>query len=1464
MSSFKTALGQFLTGEIEITALESALAEELRARPDAASQINTQLEQLYRSGRLPNQIFAVLKRQVLAGPQAGGGDAATAGEERTRFRVADQQQKSAESERTVFKGPAGATGDTSRSQRSQSSQSRSQSTSGSQPTSGARSGSSHSSNWSNPSEWTGGGAGGADAAPPDVGSIIQGRFVLEQKIGLGGMGIVYKARDLRQEEAQDRNPYVALKLLNEDFKRNPESLKALQREARKAQDLSHQNVVYVSSFDRDGGNVYMVMELLDGEPLDKFIKRHADKGLPFNKVLPIVEGLVAGLGHAHKRGIVHSDFKPSNAWITREGVVKIFDFGIARAAKVRGGDGEKTLFDAGTLGALTPAYASVEMLAGEEPDIRDDVYALGCVTYELLTGAHPFKKRPADEARKQGLKPARIKGLSRRQFNGLCRGLAFDRKDRSQTVENFLEGIRPRQIPKSLIAAAAMAVIVVAVGLGYALPLYLDKLKLDELTQVVKGGDATQITQRLPDIEALDPKRKNELFGDADVKAKFIEYYEKNIAASLNAEQERYDYGEAARLITEAKQVLPDLKDNLRFHDLESSTVKLLDTELNRAIKTGALIPEQGPRNAITIAAAMKVVDPKTDVNLAPTLLKSARDAADADPKLAMTLVDRGLQIAPDDSSFSNLRDQLRTRSEMAARQAQLAQSERNLADALPKIDRSVAFDAVRTQMKDLQDLEPNNATLQTAQAKLKTLLESDVRPLVAAHRYDDAETLVAHFDDTLPADVTASMHKSIAAANQDYQARLTTLVAGVRAAVDDGRLASPAPNNAESALAALIAAGAPDVAVTEARGTIANAYLVRATKARGAAQWDQAREFVKQGLQQQPSDALQLQLNNELAAISSDEQIVRTQGEAERQRRAQEERERDIKSLTASFETTLQKENFTIADANALVDVVKNVQAKGGDVADGRNRIVARIIAQADSFKRAGNYGSAQNFLNLGLALFPGVQALQSSLDQLTQERDAQVAQGRNQQIEESTAQLTRLLDKPDFEDPKWASAVRTEQQKLEKIVGKTDAAALRSRERIAAAYLAEAKAQRSQKRLANADALLKDAQAYAPALAGLVDERTSLERDEAQQKAQEKSAEQQADISRLKQSVRAKAGAKDAGGAEEVFAQLTALLPASDPYLKTEGPQVIADAYVALASEAAKNNRVDDAQQLVAKALKRVPDSKPALALRDQLRQQSAPPPRETTATTAAPVPAPPASTAPAPAIVPAPSVVSTPSPAVASADPCARTDLIGNGKIDRASCRDPLGDKVFGPTMVVIPAGGPLTKPLAIGKFEITVRDYNAYCDLSKECTDVAASDDTIPITEITIQDAEKFANWLSRQTKIKYRLPTSAEWEWAAKAEGQMPENADFNCLVGSPSNPSKGARLRGAKTGLPNGWGLYNSVGNAREWAIEGTSVHALGGAHTDRMNTCQPDLDVSHNGDADAVTGFRLVREIRG
>ncbi|WP_028215051.1 serine/threonine protein kinase [Paraburkholderia mimosarum] len=304
-----------------------------------------------------------------------------------------------------------------------------------------------------------------------IGDTLNGRFVLEECLGVGGMGTVYKALDLRKLEASDRKPYIAIKVLNVQFRGQPTSLIALQREARKAQTLAHRNIVTVYDFDRDGPLVYLTMEYLSGKPLSKVLRAPGFAGMPFEKARPIIAGMGQALAYAHERGFVHCDFKPANVFLTDGGDVKVIDFGIARVFQRPEEDPDVTVFDPATLGGITPAYASPEMFEHREPDPRDDVYALACVSYELLTGKHPFNRKSATQARSDKMRAERPQGLDRSQWRTLSAALSFDRASRTPSVNQFMEGMgvlsHASAFTGARVGAVGVGAIVVAAGIWF-------------------------------------------------------------------------------------------------------------------------------------------------------------------------------------------------------------------------------------------------------------------------------------------------------------------------------------------------------------------------------------------------------------------------------------------------------------------------------------------------------------------------------------------------------------------------------------------------------------------------------------------------------------------------------------------------------------------------------------------------------------------------------------------------------------------------------------------------------------------------------------------------------------------------------------------------------------------------------------------------------------------------------------
>lgn len=296
---------------------------------------------------------------------------------------------------------------------------------------------------------------------PHASNVIKDRFVLESRLGKGGMGQVYKARDLRKEEANDDNPWVAIKFLGEEFSRHPKALISLQREAKKSQQLAHPNVLTVYDFDRDGDRVYMTMEMLQGDALSGLKNiTFAEGKEPSNETL--IEQMASGLAYAHENGLVHSDFKPDNVFVTTEGRVKILDFGIAR---IMDSAVQKDSFDAGELGAMTLRYASLEMLRRDsDPHPADDVYALGLIAYQLYTGSHPYGGRTALDALEQGLKPEPIKGIKRHQWRAIAGAIALERADRTPSADEFLKEFSGTSRRNRILMAM---VLVLALASGY-------------------------------------------------------------------------------------------------------------------------------------------------------------------------------------------------------------------------------------------------------------------------------------------------------------------------------------------------------------------------------------------------------------------------------------------------------------------------------------------------------------------------------------------------------------------------------------------------------------------------------------------------------------------------------------------------------------------------------------------------------------------------------------------------------------------------------------------------------------------------------------------------------------------------------------------------------------------------------------------------------------------------------------
>jgi serine/threonine protein kinase len=208
-----------------------------------------------------------------------------------------------------------------------------------------------------------------------VGRLIDGRYQVRSRIARGGMATVYLATDLRLERR------VAIKVMHDHLAEDSAFKERFIQEARSAARLAHPNVVNVFDQGQDSDTAYLVMEYLPGINLRDLLKEHGK--LTTEQTLDVMEAVLSGLSAAHKAGIVHRDLKPENVMLADDGRIKIGDFGLARAVSAN------TATGAALLGTI--AYLSPELVTRGVADARSDIYAVGIMMYEMLTGEQPYK-----------------------------------------------------------------------------------------------------------------------------------------------------------------------------------------------------------------------------------------------------------------------------------------------------------------------------------------------------------------------------------------------------------------------------------------------------------------------------------------------------------------------------------------------------------------------------------------------------------------------------------------------------------------------------------------------------------------------------------------------------------------------------------------------------------------------------------------------------------------------------------------------------------------------------------------------------------------------------------------------------------------------------------------------------------------------------------------------------------------
>ena len=711
------------------------------------------------------------------------------------------------------------------------------------------------------------------AVPLVPGSVLKNRYELQSELGRGGMGVVFKALDRANAEFKDRSPFVAIKVLNDEFKRHPLAMRALARESKKALKLAHPNIVTVYNFSRDGGNAFMVMELLDGLSLDQLLEVGGSAGLPPERAISILRSLGEALSYAHEQGIVHADFKPSNAFITTGNVVKVLDFGIARAAQDQGAGGEKTAFDVSELHAISPTYASVEMLNGEPPDVRDDVYALGCVTYELFTGRHPFNRIEATKARDANLQPAPIRGMPRRQWAALRRALSFSRAERTPSVAALVSAFDDPSRSRIWIGALVGVAVIGGNRRDRGAPPVGKLSRLSRRAASIAAARGWQMAGALSKLRAAPrPVSGNRCCSTRSARTAILSFYQAQVEALTTPPN--YEFlSKAFDRLDELRALLAGFSPTAvatltaSLQSRADTVLKQLTEQADRAVQRSVLIPEQGSGSLIEVLTLIQQVKPTSkflaDPNIPRVFGFSAKQALDANhTELAHQLVSAGLKVVPNDKTLLALNDQVDQETQRLAnirRQGELEQRLSSINTGSSNFLQKITDN--REDLTALQALAPDSPVGRRIESALESVVALRVKQYLDGSDVAGAQTLMLSVGDLLPDAAALAERDLIQQAATANQSKSLDTLERLRRAVLAGRLEKTGSTGALDLYAQLERSGAGSVVLADARDFLAYGYLKQARRARMDGKLQLAASTLDKGRGYKPNPTIQAML---------------------------------------------------------------------------------------------------------------------------------------------------------------------------------------------------------------------------------------------------------------------------------------------------------------------------------------------------------------------------------------------------------------------------------------------------------------------------------------------------------------------------------------------------------------------------------------------------------------------------
>ncbi len=396
-----------------------------------------------------------------------------------------------------------------------------------------------------------------------LGMVLNSRYRIVSLIASGGMSDVYKAVDQNLEKAGSRECLVALKILRTSLTRDPGARSLLAREAAKSKRLSHPNIIRIHDLNHDGDHWFLVMELLEGEPLSRIIQRAKPNGLKWKGCVAVLRQVADALAYSHSQGIVHADLKPSNIFFTREGRIKLLDFGVSRALQAQQPEDylNPRTEDETSVYGYTPAYASPELIEGKDPSPQDDLYALACISYELLSSRHPFDRQKLSLGELGRYKLKKPPSMPRRFWRVVKRNLRYDPRYSSlELLQNRMQPVRWQPWAASVLVVAGLA------GAGFLWFQQFERANAAErtLAQQEHHADAVSRIRELPpeqlfeEVQALPSLERNGILRERS--GELLDWYLGRVDGLLvggRSGQELPDIPAALALVDEASVIYP-------------------------------------------------------------------------------------------------------------------------------------------------------------------------------------------------------------------------------------------------------------------------------------------------------------------------------------------------------------------------------------------------------------------------------------------------------------------------------------------------------------------------------------------------------------------------------------------------------------------------------------------------------------------------------------------------------------------------------------------------------------------------------------------------------------------------------------------------------------------------------------------------------------------------------------------